>query len=209
MERPGPETGSRPQTDNKASPMKNYAAAPLYPDSSPIPAQGREGEALTPTQASALGHALAQHAQQPGALLVVLHAVQEALGFVPRAAVPVIAEALNLSRAEVHGVVSYYPHFRERPTGRTLVQVCRAEACQSRGADALLAHAEQSLGCKAHATRADGAVTLEPVYCLGLCAQSPAIMVDEHEVHARMTAAKFDRLATRWLAQENPEKCGV
>jgi formate dehydrogenase iron-sulfur subunit len=113
------------------------------------------------------------------------------MGFIPRA-VPVIAEALNLSRAEVHGVVSYYPHLREQPHGRTLIQICRAEACKSRGGDALFAHA--TLGCQAHGTSADGSVTLEPVYCLGLCAQSPAVMVDESEVHARMTADRLDAL---------------
>ena len=94
-------------------------------------------------------------------LLPLLHSLQNALGFIPRAAVPAIAEALNLSRAEVHGVVSYYPHLREQPHGRTLIQVCRAEACKSRGGDALFAHAQETLGCQAHGTSADGSVTLE------------------------------------------------
>ena len=165
--------------------------------------------ALPPHQQQAVERALRSYAEEPGALLPVLHEVQHALGFVPRDAVPVIAQALSLSRAEVHGVVSYYPHFREQAIGKTLVQVCRAEACQSRGADALLAHAEQVLGCKPHATRADGAVTLEPVYCLGLCAQSPALMVNETEVHARLTTVKFDRLAQQWLTPQSQEKYGV
>lgn len=189
--------------------MKKYATVPLYTESPQAPPRGREGEALTPAQADAVAHCIAQQTGQPGALLPILHAVQHALGFIPRGAVPVIAEALSLSRAEVHGVVSYYPHFREHAIGRTLVQVCRAEACQSRGADALLQHAEQALGCAQHATRSDGAVTLEPVYCLGLCAQSPAIMVNESQVHARMTPAKFDRLAQQWLQPQLQEKNGV
>lgn len=161
---------------------------------------------LTAQQSDILNRALERHAGEAGGLLPLLHAVQHELGHIPYAAVPVIAQALNLSRAEVHGVVSYYPHFREQPTGKTLVQVCRAEACQSRGADALLAHAEQALGCKSHETRADGAVTLEPVYCLGLCAQSPAIMVNEQQVHGHMTAASFDQLAVQWLQPGVEEK---
>ena len=149
---------------------------------------------LTPEQSAALAHCLQHHADQQGALLPLLHALQHELGYIPRAAVPRIAEALNLSRAEVHGVISYYPHFREQPHGQTLLQICRAEACQSRGADALLAHAEAALACKAHGTTTDGSVTLEPVYCLGLCAQSPALMVNESEVHAQMTPQKLDAL---------------
>ncbi|MDE2094113.1 MAG: formate dehydrogenase subunit gamma [Burkholderiales bacterium] len=134
-----------------------------------------------------------QHLGQPGALLPLLHAVQDALGHVAPEVVPVIAEALNLSRAEVHGVVTYYHFFRSTPPGRHVIQVCRAEACQACGAEELLAHAERTLGCSRHETRADGAVTLEPVYCLGLCASSPAIQIDER-VHARMTPERLDRL---------------
>jgi formate dehydrogenase subunit gamma len=134
-----------------------------------------------------------RHRDQPGALLPLLHAIQEAVGHIPPAVVPLIAQGLNLSRAEVHGVITYYHFFRSEAPGRQVVQVCRAESCQARGAEALLAHAEQRLGCASHHTRADGAVTLEPVYCLGLCAMSPAIMVGD-KLHARMTAQKFDRL---------------
>lgn len=136
---------------------------------------------------------LADHPPAPGALLPLLHALQERAGHVPPEAVPAIAEHLNLSRAEVHGVISYYHFFRQAPAGRTVLQICRAEACQARGADRLLAHAEQRLACTAHSTRADGAVTVEPVYCLGLCASSPALMLNER-VHARMSAAKLDAL---------------
>ncbi len=140
-----------------------------------------------------LAAVLAAHPPTAGALLPLLHALQERLGHVPPEAVPAIAEHLNLSRAEVHGVISYYHFFRQQPPGRTVLQVCRAEACQSRGAAALMAHAEQRLGCASHSTRADGAVTLEPVYCLGLCASSPALMLNER-LHARMDAAKLDAL---------------
>lgn len=133
------------------------------------------------------------HRDVPGGLLPALHAVQDALGHVPDAAVPVLAQALNRSRAEVHGVVTYYHHFRSTPPGRTVVQVCRAEACQACGAEELLAHAERTLGCARHETRADGAVTLEPVYCLGLCASSPAVQIGE-KLHARVTPEKLDRL---------------
>ena len=136
---------------------------------------------------------LVRHVNEPGALLPILHDVQDALGHIPADVVPVIAKGLNLSRAEVHGVVTYYHHFRTEPAGRTVVQVCRAESCKACGADALMAHAEKVLGCASHHTRADGAYTLEPVYCLGMCALSPAIMVDD-KLHARMTPEKFDRV---------------
>jgi formate dehydrogenase subunit gamma len=134
-----------------------------------------------------------QHKDLPGALMPLLHAVQDVLGYVPDEVVPRIAAALNLSRAEVHGVITFYHHFRREPAGRTVVQVCRAEACQSCGADALMAHAQARLGCEPHHTAADGSFTLEPVFCLGLCASSPAIRVGER-LHARVTPEKFDRL---------------
>ena len=134
--------------------------------------------------------ALAQHLGKPGALLPLLHALQHELGHIPDAAVEPLARALNLSRAEVHGVITYYHHFRRTPPGRHVVQVCRAESCQACGGEALLAQAEKLLGCKLHETRADGAVTLEPVYCLGLCASSPAIQIDD-QLHARLTSEKL------------------
>ncbi|WP_326538888.1 formate dehydrogenase subunit gamma [Pseudorhodoferax sp.] len=133
------------------------------------------------------------HRQLPGALLPLLHAVQDALGHVPDSAVPAIAEGLNLSRAEVHGVITYYHHFRRVPAGRHVLQVCRAEACQAMGADALWSHACSRLGTPEGGTSADGAVTLEPVYCLGLCALSPAVALDE-QPRARMSAPKLDAL---------------
>lgn len=140
------------------------------------------------------------HRQQPGGLLPLLHAVQDALGFVPPDAVPAIAQGFNLSRAEVHGVISYYQHFRSEPPGRVVVQVCRAEACKACGSDALMQAIEQHLGIRAHATRADGAVSLEPVYCLGLCAQSPAIQVNGR-VFARVTQERLPTLLAAVEAQ--------
>jgi len=137
---------------------------------------------------------LARRAHEPGALLPILHELQDRLGWVPPQAVPQIAEALNLSRAEVHGVVTYYHHFRSSAPGRHVVQICRAEACQARGADALLAQAESLLGCKSHHTRADGAVTLDPVFCLGLCAMSPAVMVDA-KLYGRVTPQRLQQIA--------------
>ncbi|HEY4082688.1 MAG TPA: formate dehydrogenase subunit gamma [Burkholderiaceae bacterium] len=142
---------------------------------------------------------IAQHKDLPGALMPLLHAVQDSIGYVPDSAVPSIATALNLSRAEVHGVITFYHHFRSEPAGRTVVQVCRAEACQSCGADELLAHAEERLACSSHHTSEDGSFTLEPVYCLGLCASSPAIRIGER-LHARMTPEKFDRLIDAGVA---------
>jgi formate dehydrogenase subunit gamma len=142
--------------------------------------------------------AVERHRHRPGALLPLLHDVQDSLGYIPPTMVGRIAEALNLSRAEVHGVITFYHHFRSAPAGRHVVRICQAEACQSMGAAALTAHAQNALGCKLHETSADGAFTLEPTYCLGLCAMSPSASVDD-EVHARLTPAKFDRLiaATR------------
>jgi len=154
--------------------------------------------APTPADALAItGAVLARRAAEPGALLPILHEVQDTLGHVPREVVPQIAEALNLSRAEVHGVVTYYHHFRSEAPGRHVVQVCRAEACQAMGADALFEHAQQRLGCHAHgghgSTSADGAFTLNPVFCLGLCASSPAVVIDDR-LHARVTPERFDQL---------------
>ena len=152
---------------------------------------------MNSSPASVTQAVLARHIDQPGALLPILHEVQDALGHIPREVVPQIAEGLNLSRAEVHGVVTYYHDFRSEKPGRHVVQVCRAEACQAMGADVLMAHAEHTLGCRTHgghgSTSADGRYTLNPVYCLGLCASSPAVVVGD-KLHARMTPSKFDKL---------------
>ena len=132
----------------------------------------------------------------PGALLPILHEIQHELGHVPAAAVPAIAAALNLSRAEVHGVISFYHHFRTAPAGEHVVQLCRAEACQAVGARALEAHVKQRLGIGFGATTADGKVTLEPVYCLGNCACGPSVQVDD-QLHARVSPQSFDNLLAR------------
>src|SRR6266540_1875688 len=132
-----------------------------------------------------------------GALLPILHAVQDALGYVPSEAVPIIADGLNLSRAEVHGVVTFYHYFRETPPGRHTIHLCRAEACQSMNQRALEAHAKTRLGVTFHQTTVNGAFSFEPVYCLGNCACSPAIMVDG-ELYGRVTADRFDEIVTEW-----------
>ena len=133
----------------------------------------------------------------PGALLPVLHAVQDELGYIPAAGVPLIADGLNLSRAEIHGVISFYHYFRDTPPGRHTVHLCRAEACQSMHARALEAHAKSRLGIEFHETTADRTFTLEPVYCLGNCALSPAMMIDG-EIYGRVTPERFDTVAAEW-----------
>lgn len=137
--------------------------------------------------------ALAAHQGRPGPLLQVLHDIQNRLGYVPPAAVPVIAEALNLSRAEVHGVVTFYHHFRQAPPGRHVIQLCQAEACRSMHCEKLTEHVQRKLGVHFHETTTDGRYTLEPVYCLGNCACSPAAMIDG-ELHGRLTPDAFDAL---------------
>jgi len=126
-------------------------------------------------------------------LLPILHGIQDALGYVPREAVAAVARGLNLSRAEVHGVLSFYHHFRTEPVGRHTVYVCRAESCQSMGASELIEHAKAKLGVSFHDTTSDGAFTLEPIYCLGNCACSPAMMIDD-EVYGRVTPDRFDEI---------------
>jgi len=150
-------------------------------------------ETATAPWTPAVQRALDAHKARPGALLPILHEIQQRVGHVPPESVPVIAEALNLSRAEVHGVVTFYHDFRDHPAGRHVLKVCLAESCQAVGCDHLLAHAKQRLGVELHGTSADGAVTLEPVYCLGNCALSPALMVDG-DVVGRATPEKLDGL---------------
>ena len=137
--------------------------------------------------------AIERHRDSAGALLPVLHAIQDALGHVPAGAVPLIAHELNLSRAEVHGVLSFYHYFRSQPPGRHVIHLCRAEACQATGARALETHAKRRLGVDFHQTSADGAFTLEPVYCLGNCACAPSVLIDG-ELHGRVDAERFDAL---------------
>lgn len=136
-----------------------------------------------------------------GALLPVLHAVQETLGFIPDDALPAIARGLNVSRAEVHGVVTFYHHFRSSPPGKVVVQVCRAEACQALGGDLLLQQTQRRLGCEGPThTSPDGRFTVEPVYCLGLCASSPAAQVCERPL-GRLTLEQLVQAAERALAE--------
>ena len=136
---------------------------------------------------------IAEHAKQEGATLVILHALQEAFGYVPEAAIPMVAQALNLSRAEVHGVVTFYHDFRHKPAGRHVLKLCRAEACQAAGGDALAARAEAKLGVALGNTTADDRVTLEPIYCLGLCATAPSAMLDGRLV-GRVDEKRLDAL---------------
>lgn len=139
---------------------------------------------------------VAAHADLEGPLLPILHAVQAAFGCVPREAVPVIAHALNLTRAEVHGVVSFYHDFRGQPAGQRVVKLCRAEACQAMGAPALAARVLKHFGIGWGETSADGRVTIEAVYCLGFCSVAPAALVDG-EPHGRLEAKHLIAMAER------------
>lgn len=132
-------------------------------------------------------------ASQPGALLPILHAIQDELGYVPDEAVSIVAGVLNLSRAEVHGVVTFYHFFRTSRPGKHTLYLCRAEACQAMGARALESYVRDKLQVDFHQTTADGRFSLEPIYCLGNCACSPAVMVDE-TVYGRVTPERFDQI---------------
>ena len=158
-----------------------------------IPIQPAPGSNLPAAQRQAVMSAVHAHRTTAGALLPVLHTVQDALGFVPTDAIALIAFELNLSRAEVHGVVSFYHWFRREAPGRHVMHLCRAEACQAVGAVNLEAHAKATLGIDFHGTTADGALTLEPVYCLGNCALGPSVMIDQ-TLCGRVTPARFDQL---------------
>ncbi|WP_375691507.1 formate dehydrogenase subunit gamma [Pseudooceanicola sp. LIPI14-2-Ac024] len=147
----------------------------------------------TPPADADIDRIIADHAQMEGPVLPILHALVAAFDHVPAAAVDRIARALNLGRAEVHGVVSFYHDFRTEPAGRRVLRVCRAEACQAQGGAALEAAAQRLTGLDWGETSADGAVTLEPVYCLGLCACGPAVQVDG-VLHGRVDAARLDAL---------------
>jgi len=149
-----------------------------------------------PTIDEAVGRALARLKGKPGALLPVLHAIQDELGYVPPSTVATIADSLNLSRAEVHGVISFYHYYRDTPPGRHTIHPCRAEACQAMNQRSLEAHAQQQLG-DFHQTTANGAFTFEPVYCLGNCACSPAMMIDG-ELYGRVTPQRFDEIVAEW-----------
>ncbi len=129
----------------------------------------------------------------PGALIPLLHDIQNKFGYVPESTYPQIAKAFNLSVAEIHGTVSFYHHFRTQKPGRHILQICRAESCQAMGSVALEAHAKKSLNIDYHQTTPDNAMTLESVYCLGNCALSPAVMLD-NEIYGRVSAEDLDAL---------------
>ncbi len=160
-------------------------------------AEQRPGAGLAMAERAAVLAGIDACRDRPGALLPILHAVQDALGYVPSQSLSLIAHELNLTRAEVYGVITFYPHFRSAPPGRQIVRLCRAEACQALGARSLEAHAKRTLGIEFHETTADGAITLEPVYCLGNCGCGPSLLVDDEELHARVTPADFDALVAR------------
>lgn len=136
---------------------------------------------------------LKQHKGMEGSLLPILHAVQAEFGFVPQDALPVIAKDLNISRAEAHGVMSFYHDFREKPAGRHVLKLCRAEACQAVGGDRVAAYAQKALGLDWHETSANGAVTLDPIFCLGLCACGPAAILDGKLI-GRVDEARIDAI---------------
>ena len=147
-------------------------------------------EAWTVERASEI---IAERAHMEGAVLPILHEMQETFGCVPEAVVPLIAEALNLSRAEIHGTVTFYHDFRKEPPGRRVLKLCRAESCQAAGGDRLASRAEEKLGVEMGGTTLDNRVTLEPVYCLGLCHSSPAAMLDK-DVFGMLDEEKLDHL---------------
>jgi formate dehydrogenase subunit gamma len=161
-----------------------------------IPIKIEPPSTLSAAEKSGVLEICARLQSMPGALLPIFHAVQESLGHVPKDSVPLIAHALNLSLAEVHGVLSFYHYFRKEPPGRHVVHLCRAEACQAVGAVALEMHAKRSLGVEFHGTTADGAITLEPVYCLGNCALGPSLMLDAR-LQGRVSAERFDKLISQ------------
>lgn len=153
---------------------------------------------------AALAAALAAHAGKEGPLIEVLHSVQEQLGCIPPSLVPSLAAELNLSRAEVQGVIDFYHDFRSEPAGHLLIQLCRAEACQAMGVASLETHVRERLGIGYHETTADGRFSLEPVYCLGNCACAPSLRIDD-DVHARVTPARFDALIDAALGAETDD----
>ncbi len=155
------------------------------------------GQAMSgPRESDSLAAIIERWRAEPGGLLPLLHDVQASLGCVPPEVVPGIADALNLSRAEVHGVISFYHDFRFAPGGRHRVQICRAEACQAVGARVLEQQAQALLGTKFGGTTEDGSVTLEPVYCLGNCACGPSVRVDDN-IYGRVDGDKLEALLTR------------
>jgi formate dehydrogenase subunit gamma len=153
--------------------------------------------ATTQAMADEIARLVARHEDRRGPLLPLLHDVQDALGYIPDAAVPLIADGLNLTRAEVHGVVTFYHDFRRAPPAAHVLRLCRAEACQARGGAAVQAAAAERLGVAMGEERADGQAALEPAYCLGLCAIGPSALADGAPI-ARLTAERIDAIAVSW-----------
>lgn len=151
---------------------------------------------LSATQSDTVRRIVADLKNRPGPLLEVLHGIQAALGHVPEGAVPLVAQGLNISRAEVHGVVTFYHYFRRTPAGKHVVSLCRAESCQALGAEELAEHAKRKLGVDFHETTSDGEFSLEPIYCLGNCACSPAAMVDGR-LYGRLNPERFDAMLVK------------
>jgi len=163
------------------------------------PAREANGTAPTAAQLPAEIKAMsicAAHGNRPDELLEILHALQHDIGFVPEPALPVIAKALNLSRAEVHGVVTFYHDFKREPQGKHTIKICRAESCQAMNAEALCVHAEKKLGTGLGTTTTDGRYTVEAVYCLGNCALSPAIMIGE-DLYGKVDPQRFDAILAK------------
>ncbi|WP_244825934.1 NAD(P)H-dependent oxidoreductase subunit E [Caballeronia sp. TF1N1] len=158
-----------------------------------------------PLSAAAAEDLVRRHAVHDATLMTILHAIQDETGFVPEEVVAPLARVLSLSRAEVHGTITYYHHFRSAPPARVTVQLCRAEACRSMGTEALKDHIEGHTGCRFDSGHAEG-TELESVYCLGQCALSPSMMING-EIHARVTPQKFDRLYK--AASEQSQKTEV
>lgn len=159
---------------------------------SPKGPRRQEVSATTPAQIAALS-VCARHDNKPDELLEIFHEMQHELGHVPEETLPVIATALNRSRAEIYGVLTFYHDFHRHPVGKHVVKICRAEACQSMGTDELCRHAEAKLNVPLGGTTADGAVTIEQVFCLGNCALSPAVMVGE-KLYGRVDPKRFDEI---------------
>ena len=137
---------------------------------------------------------------KPGALLPILHDIQNVLGYIPADSIPIIASELRLSRAEVHGVISFYHYFRETPPGKQTIHLCRAESCQAMGSKKLEEHVKAKLGIDYHETTPDGKFSLEPVYCLGMCSCSPSMQIGE-DMYGRVTAESFDNIVKEMEAQ--------
>jgi formate dehydrogenase subunit gamma len=151
---------------------------------------------LSPAHTDIVGRIVADLKGRPGPLLEVLHGIQTALGYVPEGAIASVAQGLNISRAEVHGVVTFYHYFRRTPPGKRIVSLCRAESCQAVGGEALAEHAKRRLGVDFHQTTDDGEFSLEPIYCLGNCACSPAALVDGR-LYGRLTPERFDAMLVK------------